>query len=121
MLHRRLKMIQEHVAETNKTALETEKARDELQNEIEQIEQRLHPKRARTHDTHEIPSREHDKGCEKREVGRVVRSSKTRERKRSITSRVSSKKKTKRSLWRRESVPYPRKPTRPKNRSMKKE
>ncbi len=33
---------------TNKVALEAEKARDELHNQIEQIEQRLHPKRPHT-------------------------------------------------------------------------
>ncbi len=44
-----LKMTQELVAEANKTALETEKARDEFQQQIEQIEQQLHPKRV-THD-----------------------------------------------------------------------
>ncbi len=50
MLHRRLKMIQQRAAETNKAALEAEKERDELHNQIEQIEEQLHPKRARTHD-----------------------------------------------------------------------
>ena len=50
MLHRRLKMIQQRAAEANKTALEAEKERDELHNQIEQIEEQLHPKRARTHD-----------------------------------------------------------------------
>ena len=45
----------------------------------------------------------------------------TRERKRPSTSRVASKAKAKRRLWRRESVPCPRKPTRPKSSSMKKE
>ena len=58
MLHRRLKMIQQRAAEANKATLETEKERDELHNQIEQIEEQLHPKRARTHDTacdaHEI-------------------------------------------------------------------
>ena len=34
----------------NKAVLETEKERDELHNQIEQIEEQLHPKRARTHD-----------------------------------------------------------------------
>ena len=39
----------------NKAALEAEKARDELHNQIDQIEQRLHPKRARSHDdAHEM-------------------------------------------------------------------
>ena len=44
MLHRRLKMIQQRAAEANKAVLEAEKERDELHNQIEQIEQRLHPK-----------------------------------------------------------------------------
>ena len=38
-------MIQQHVVEVNKTALETEKERDELHNQIEQIEEQLHPKK----------------------------------------------------------------------------
>ena len=42
-------------------------------------------------------------------------------RKRPITSRVASKAKEKRRLWRRESVPRPRKTTRPKSGSMMKE
>ena len=48
---------------------------------------------------------------------------KTRERKRPGTSRVASKAKARRRLWRRGSVPCPRKTTRPKssNRGMKKE
>jgi hypothetical protein len=50
MLHRRLKMIQQRAAETNKTDLEAEKERDELHNQIEQIEEQLHPKRGHTHD-----------------------------------------------------------------------
>jgi hypothetical protein len=50
MLHRRLKMIQRRVAEVNKGALEAEKERDELHNQIEQIEEQLHLKRAHTHD-----------------------------------------------------------------------
>ncbi len=50
VLHRRLKMIQQRAAEANKAALEAEKERDELQNQIEQIEEHVHPKRARTHD-----------------------------------------------------------------------
>jgi hypothetical protein len=50
MLNTRLKMIQEHAAQANKAAFEVEKARDELHNQIEQIEQRLHPKRAHSHD-----------------------------------------------------------------------
>ena len=43
-------MIQQRAAEANKSALEAEKERDELHNQIEQIEEQLHPKRARTHD-----------------------------------------------------------------------
>ncbi len=43
-------MIQQRAAEANKAALEVEKERDELHNQIEQIEEQLHPKRARTHD-----------------------------------------------------------------------
>ena len=50
MLHRRLKMIQQRAAEANKASLEAEKERDELHNQIEQIEEQLHPKRALTHD-----------------------------------------------------------------------
>ena len=34
----------------NKSALEVEKERDELHNQVIQIEEQLHPKRARTHD-----------------------------------------------------------------------
>ena len=58
MLHIRLKIIQARTVETNKTALEAEKARDELHNQIQQIEEQLQPKRARTDDdvgdAHEI-------------------------------------------------------------------
>ena len=43
-------MIQQRAAEANKAALEAEKERDELHNQIEQIEEQLHPKRAHTHD-----------------------------------------------------------------------
>lgn len=43
-------MIQQRAAEANKATLEAEKERDELYNQIEQIEEQLHPKRARTHD-----------------------------------------------------------------------
>ena len=43
-------MIQQRAAEANKAALEAEKERDELHNQIEQIEEQLHPKRARTQD-----------------------------------------------------------------------
>jgi hypothetical protein len=58
MLHNTLKIIQECVAQVNKTTLETEKTRDELHNQIDQIELRLHPKRSHTHedagDAHEM-------------------------------------------------------------------
>ena len=50
MLHAKVKMIQEHVTQTNKDTLESEKSRDEFHNQIEQIEHRLHPKRVRTDD-----------------------------------------------------------------------
>jgi hypothetical protein len=50
MLHTKLKIIQERAVQANKAALEAEKVRDELHNQIEQIEQRLHPKRAHTDD-----------------------------------------------------------------------
>ncbi len=49
MLRAQLKSLVEHTVITNKVALETEKVRDELYNQIEQIEQRLHPKRAHSH------------------------------------------------------------------------
>ena len=49
-VHAKLKIIQERAAQVNKTALETEKTRDELHKQIEQIEQWLHPKRALTDD-----------------------------------------------------------------------
>jgi hypothetical protein len=49
-LRAQLKSLGEHVVITNKVALETEKARDDLQNQIEQIEQRMHPKRSFSHD-----------------------------------------------------------------------
>jgi uncharacterized membrane protein (DUF106 family) len=39
MMHRSLKMIQKRAAEANKAALEAEKERDELHNQIEQIEE----------------------------------------------------------------------------------
>jgi hypothetical protein len=58
MLHRILKMIQQRSVEANKTSQETEEERDELYNQIEQIEKQLHPKRARTdddaYDAHEM-------------------------------------------------------------------
>jgi hypothetical protein len=68
-----------------------------------------------------LGAREQDRRCAESEVGRGARSLKTREAKRPSTSRVASKAKAKRKLWRRESVPGPRKPTRPKSSSMKKE
>jgi hypothetical protein len=68
-----------------------------------------------------LGAREQDKGCAEREVGQGVRSLKTRERKRPSTSRVASKAKAKRRRWRRGSVPCPRKLSRPKSSSMKKE
>ena len=58
MLHSRLKIIQARAAQPNKTALEAEKVRDEIHNQIQQIEEQLQPKRARTDDdagdAHEI-------------------------------------------------------------------
>ncbi len=39
ILHRRFKMIQQRPEEGNKVSLETEKERDELHNQIEQIEE----------------------------------------------------------------------------------
>ena len=70
-----------------------------------------------------LGAREQDKGCAEKEGGRddSVRSLKTRDRKRPNTSRGAQKAKAKRRLWRRESVPYPRKETRPKSSSMKTE
>ena len=68
-----------------------------------------------------LGTREQDRGCAEREVGQGARSLQTRERKRPSTSRVASKAKAKWKLWRRESVPCPRKATRPKSSSMKKE
>jgi hypothetical protein len=43
MLHRRLKMLQQRVVKTNKVTLETEKERDELHNQIDQIEEQMYP------------------------------------------------------------------------------
>jgi hypothetical protein len=64
-----------------------------------------------------LGARQQDRGCAEREVGWGARSLKTRARKRPLsTSRVAKTK-----LWRRESVPYPREPTRHKRRRMKKE
>jgi hypothetical protein len=63
-----------------------------------------------------------DRDCAEREARRGARSLKTREGKRPSTShRVASKAKAKRRLWRRGSVPCPRKLSRPKSSSMKKE
>ena len=50
LLHTKLKIIQEHTEQANKVVLETDEARDDLYNQIEQIEHRLHPKRAHTDD-----------------------------------------------------------------------
>ena len=50
MLRAQLKSLGERAVIANKAALEAEKTRDELHNQIEQIEQRLQPKRARTDD-----------------------------------------------------------------------
>ncbi len=58
MLHSRLKIIQARATQPNKSALEAEKERDELDTQIEEIEEQLQPKRARsdvdTGDAHEI-------------------------------------------------------------------
>ncbi len=58
MLHSRLKIIQARAAQANKAALEAEKERDELHTQIEEIEEQLQPKRARSDadagDAHEI-------------------------------------------------------------------
>ncbi len=58
MLHNRLKIIQTRAAQANKAALETEKERDELHTQIEEIEEQLQPKRtcsdADTGNAHEI-------------------------------------------------------------------
>ena len=58
MLHSRLKIIQARAAQANKAALEAEKQRDELHTQIEEIEEQLQPKRARSDadagDAHEI-------------------------------------------------------------------
>ena len=50
MLHTKLKIIQERAAQVNKVSLEAEKRRGEIHNQIEQIKQWMHPKRARTDD-----------------------------------------------------------------------
>ncbi len=44
-LSHRVKIIQTRTAQVNKTALETEKQRDELHTQIEDIEEHLQPKR----------------------------------------------------------------------------
>jgi hypothetical protein len=55
MLRTQLKSLGERTVITNKSALESEKARDELHNQIDHIEQRLYPKRVRCHDdAHEM-------------------------------------------------------------------
>ncbi len=58
MLRAQLKSLGERSVIVNKAVLETEKSRDELHNQIEQIEQRLKPKRALTDDdagdTHDL-------------------------------------------------------------------
>jgi len=48
MLHSRLKIIQARAAQANKAALEAEKQRDELHTQIEEIEEQLQPKKARS-------------------------------------------------------------------------
>ncbi len=57
-LHSRLKIIQASVAQANKDVMEVEKQRDELHTQIEEIEEELQPKRARSDtdagDAHEI-------------------------------------------------------------------
>ncbi len=50
MLRAQLKSLGERTVISNKAALEAEKARDKLHNQIEHIEEQLHPKRSRTHD-----------------------------------------------------------------------
>ena len=67
-----------------------------------------------------LGARQLDMGCTVREVGRETRILKSRERKRPRTSSVSSKSRVKRRMWRRESVPRPRKVTRSKSSRMEK-
>jgi hypothetical protein len=50
MIHSKLKIIQARAAQSNKAALEAEKERDELHNQMQQIEEQLQPKRAHTDD-----------------------------------------------------------------------
>jgi hypothetical protein len=55
MLRAQLKSLGQRAVIANKAALEAEKPRDKLHNQIEQIEQRLHPKSASSHDdAHEM-------------------------------------------------------------------
>ncbi len=55
MLRVQIKSLRELTVIVNKTTLETEKARDEIHNQIQQIEQRLYPKRTHSHDdAHEM-------------------------------------------------------------------
>jgi hypothetical protein len=60
MLHSRLKSIQTRAAQANNAALEADKERDELHTQIEEIEEHLQPKRARSDaddcHAHEIPA-----------------------------------------------------------------
>ncbi len=60
ILRAQLKSLVESAVIANNSPLETEKTRVELHNQIEQIEQRLYPKRAHSHDdvgdAHEILS-----------------------------------------------------------------
>ncbi len=57
-MHSRLKIIQARAAQTNKAALQAETQRDELHTQIEEIEEQLQPKRARSDahagDAHDI-------------------------------------------------------------------
>jgi hypothetical protein len=50
MLRAQLKSLGQRAVIDNKAALEAEKARDELHNQIEHIEEQMHPKRVRTDD-----------------------------------------------------------------------
>jgi hypothetical protein len=50
MLRAQLKSLGERTVIANKATLEAEKERDELHNQIEKIERRMHPKRVRTDD-----------------------------------------------------------------------
>ena len=70
-----------------------------------------------------LGAREQDRDCVEREVsGAGVENLENKEKKEvKSTSRVASEAKSKRGMWRRGIVPYPRKATRPKSRSMEKE